>query len=261
MGTTAVASTNPSAIASLLENENARKHIEALLPEGTSYQRVVREAYQAAARNPAILECTPASIVLAVGQAVAWDLTIGETVHLVPFNEKVGNDYEKRLKAVRDYKGDIELVVRSGAARSIEAQCVYKNETFEHEDGTSPRILHRRIMDTKARGPLVGAYAIARLSHYNILIASMSVDEIDAIRQKHSKQWKSGEMPAWYARKTLIHQVCKAIPKNPKLASILALFDKEDEELNDMQPAAALSPAPVREIEGEEYQDDRDLES
>jgi phage RecT family recombinase len=225
--------TAPGEVRNMLTDNDARTLIQPLLPNGIAYDRVISEVYFAVQKNPEIAKCTPASIVQEVARAVSWDLVIGETVHLVPFNEKVARNpdrYEKRVKAIRDYKGDIELVVRSGAARSVDAKAVYKNETFEYEEGSEPRIRHVRILDPTARGPMIGAYAIARLPHYHIRIVWMALSEIDEIRQRHSKQWKEGPMPVWYALKTCVHQVTKLIPKNPRLAAVLAQFEQEDVE-------------------------------
>jgi phage RecT family recombinase len=220
-------------VSAILLSDEAKTQIAPLLSPGISLERVVSTIYQVVADNPELLECTPASLIMAVGKGVKWDLEFGETVHLVPFNVKVSKKgqadrWEKRAKAIRDYKGDIELVVRSGAARAVDAQCFYENEPFKYEQGTSPYIEHHPIVDGVKRGKMLGAYAWARISVRDpIKIAVMSVAEIDKIRQEKSKSWKEGPLPDWYARKTMVHQVTKAIPKNPKLAEVLRQFEEE----------------------------------
>jgi phage RecT family recombinase len=186
-------------VSSILLSEDAKRQIIPLLPHGVSLDRVVSTIHQVTADNPEILECTPASIIMAVGRGVKWDLDFGETVHLVPFNVKVSkrgeaDRWEKRAKAIRDYKGDIELVVGSGAARAVDAQCFYENEPFKYEQGTNPFIEHHPIVDEKQRGKMVGAYGWARINVHVIKIAVMSVAEIDEIRRTKSKQWKEGPL-------------------------------------------------------------------
>ena len=225
-------------VSGIMLSEEARQQIIPLLPHGMSLERVVSEVNRAVVDNPDLLECTPASLIMAVSTVVRWDLVIGETAHLVPFNTKVkggsGPDrWEKKAKALRDWKGDIELVIKAGAARAVDAQCFYENEPFKYEQGTSPFIEHHPIVDGVKRGKMLGAYAWARINVASIKIMVMSVEEIDAIRQAKSQSWKAGPVPDWYARKTLIHQVTKAIPKNPKLAAVLRQFDEEDEEIPD----------------------------
>jgi phage RecT family recombinase len=237
--------------------DEAKRQITPLLPQGISLERVVSTLYQVVADNEELLECTPASLIMAVGRGVKWDLDFGETVHLVPFNVNLAKKgqtprWEKRAKAIRDYKGDIELVIRSGAARHVEAQCFYANEPFKYEQGTAPFIEHHPIVDVAKRGPMVGAYAWARINTQSLKISVMAVPEIDKIRQEKSKSWKDGPLPDWYARKTLVHQVTKAIPKNAKLAEVLRQFDVEEEEIPEGEfevvketPVAAAPAAPA----------------
>jgi phage RecT family recombinase len=221
-------------VSEILLSDEAKSQIAPLLPHGVSLDRVVSTIHQVVADNPEILECTPASIIMAVGKGVKWDLEFGETVHLVPFNVKVSkkgqpDKWEKRAKAIRDYKGDIEIVVGSGAARYVDAQCFYENEIFEYKQGTNPYIEHHPIVDGAARGKMLGAYAWAVISQrVPMKISVMSVAEIEKIRQEKSKSNKEGPLQDWYARKTLVHQVTKSIPKNRRLAEVLKDFDQEE---------------------------------
>lgn len=222
-------------VSAILLSDDAKRQIIPFLPHGISLERVVSTVAQVVAENTELLDCTPESLIMAVGKGVKWDLEFGETVHVVPFNVNLAKRdqpprWEKRAKALRDYKGDIELVVRSGAARAVDAQCFYENEHFIYKQGTQPYIEHNPIVDEKKRGKMLGAYGWALISQRAPLkIAVMSVAELDKIRQDKSKSWKEGPMPDWWARKTMVHQVTKAIPKNPKLAKVLHEFEQEDE--------------------------------
>ncbi len=247
----------------------ARRLIEPLLRPGVTLERVLSETYFAMQTNPKLAACTPESLVMAVAKCVAWDLPIGEKVHLVPFSVKVKvtvngrevDKWEDRAQAIRDYKGDIDLVVRAGAARYVDAQNVYKNELFQYEQGTQPFIRHQPIMDRAARGALIGSYAVAKINAHDIKIVVLSRDEIDDVRMKHSKQWKEHwvdgrkvpytleELP-WYGPKTCVHRVTKMLPTSPKLAQVLAEFEQEetadaDGALDPANQIAAPDPAPI----------------
>ena len=235
-----------SPIAQLLDKPAARAAIEPLLRPGESFERIIVEVFHAAANNPKLKECAPASLVTAVAKAVSTGLIIGEGVHLVPFGEK--------CTAVIDYKGAVELIVRSGVARHIDAHCVYANEPFVVTQGTNPTIEHRPILDPKARGAMIGAYAFARLARGGFMSVTLSTDEIDAVRQHYSKQWKQGALPYWYAQKTCVKRLAKLLPKNPALAQTLALFaaeegDEMEEALGGLNavntPAQIASGEPV----------------
>jgi recombination protein RecT len=250
---TAVATVPRSAVAKVLDTDAARSVILPLLANGVDFARVVQETYLAAKENPEILACTQESVVRAVAKAVSWDLVIGETVHLVPFNVKVSKKdekperWEKRLKAVQDYKGKIELIVRAGVARSVNAECVYEHDLFDMELGSHPFIRHRPEMDVAKRGNILGAYAAADLGQrHQPVIKWMPVGEIEQIRKQHSKQWKDGALKPWYARKTVVHQLAKVLPKNARLAEVLRAFN-EDGDLGELQetPVATVGAPPT----------------
>jgi recombinational DNA repair protein RecT len=73
---------------------------------------------------------------------------------------------------------------------------------------------------------MVGAYALFRLrGSLHPHVKYMSVDEIEAIRKRYSKQWKEGKLEPWYAEKTCVRQGVKLLPKDPRLSKTLAAFD------------------------------------
>lgn len=236
-----------SPIAQMLNKDGARALIEPMLRPGDSYERVIVEVYHAVQKNEDILKCTPQSIVNAVSRAVRSGLVIGEGVHLVPFGTT--------LQEIYDYKGRIQLITMAGAARAIDAQCVYEHEKFDYTQGTSPTLSHSPIMSPAKRGKMIGAYAIAdqgRRVPPKILV--LSVEEIDKVRQQYSKTHKKGDLPYWYAQKTCVHRLAKLLPKNPELAKVVALFEAEDAGLdaiaNDEAPPMAypLSAPGTRQL-------------
>lgn len=225
------------------------------LAQGETFAQILDEAEAAVRANPSILVCTPDSIASAVLLAVRWQLIIDDTVFLVPRPEEVrkpvGGGWrvveEWRCKAIRHYRGDIEMVVRSGAARAVEAHCVYERELksrprrFKYEQGTNPSIYHAPIMSPDDRGPLVGAYAVAfRGTTLPPKIAAMSAKQIDAIRKEYSDpSIAEGELEEWFCLKTMIKQVTKALPRTPKLARLLAVYDAEDRRADAEEMLAA----------------------
>lgn len=229
---TAVAETREITIADLpkviTSSDRARAMIAPFLPPGVQLERVAASLRIALAKDraawkkegPSPLErCAPMSVFMAVAKIAQWGLEVGETAHLVPF----GTD----CVPVADYKGLAELVISSGVARAVEAHCVYEKEAFRLKRGTSLEIEHHPIGDPKARGPMVGAYALFHLRGGIVLVEYMAESEINAIRQQYSKQWKSGALPEWYARKTVVRRGVKLLPKNPRLLERLADLDRE----------------------------------
>ena len=216
----------------MLSSPTAAAVLVPLIPKGVDLTTVATEVYRVAAENPDILKCTETSVVLAVSDCLRAELIIGKEVHLVPVNTKVSKDpekYELRCQAWNDYKGDIALVRRSGAARNVVAEAVYENDLFEPHLGTEQFVRH--IPPIKGpRGKMIGAYAIAFITNTMNKVKWMPLEEIEAIRAK-SKSWSPKRVqvcPDWYAKKTAIHAVTKDLPKNPKLARVLAMFEHQE---------------------------------
>lgn len=240
---TAVAVVEKNKILRFLDSPEAKSRILPQLGNNGRFDQVKVEVWSAIQQNPEIAECTPASMVQAISNAVGTGLIIGKGVHLVPFNTKVSkrgepDQWEKRLQAILDYKGKVELIVRTGAARSIDAKCVYANEVFEYEEGLEQKLRHVPITDPAKRGKMIGAYAIARLSFGIFKTMFVPIDEIEAIRAK-SKSWApksygnktvNEECPYWYALKTVVHRIAKELPATPRLALALRQLQAMDED-------------------------------
>jgi phage RecT family recombinase len=213
----------------LLTKPESMAVLAPLIPKDVDRQEVAIEVYRAVTKNPAILDCTETSIIMAVADCVQVGLTIGKTIHLVPVRPERGAKQE--LQAWTDYKGDIELVMRSGAAKLVYAYPVFEKDDFAPHLGDNPHIHHVPAW-REPPGKMVGAYAVAFINNTIKKVAWMRLDQIEKIRAK-SRQWSPDrvkECPDWYACKTAIHRLCKDLPKNPALAKVLARFEREDVE-------------------------------
>lgn len=237
----------PAKLSELMMHERARSIIEPLVPRGVAYETIVQEAMFAIDRNPDLKECKPLSLLRAIGRCAATGLVIGETVHLVPFRQNIGTkqnpQYVTNCQRIIDYKGEIELVVRAGGARAIYAEPFFQNEKFKVEQGTEPRIVHEPIWSPTKRGPMLGAYAVAKINHYDLRIFVMDIAEIERIRKAHSKVCSPEKVPVcpdWYARKTAVHQIVKLLPMNPRMRILSALFEQDETEAEDAATTAVL---------------------
>ena len=223
----------------ILHSKSAQAKIAPFLPAGVSLDRVAAAVHIALAKDraawkkegPSPLEkCSPMSVLLAVAKITQWGLEVGETAHLVPFGTE--------CTPVADYKGLVQLVMATGLVRGVQARCVHQHEPFRMRLGTSIDLQHEPMWSVKDRGPMVGAYAIFDLRGNALpLVKYMGFDEIEAHRQKHSKQWKNGPLPEWYAEKTCIRMGAKLLPKDPRFAKTIAVFEGMDEEAPVTVPA------------------------
>lgn len=196
-----------------------------VLPKTFTPERIITLALVAATKTPQLLDCTPESIALSVVRVAQWGLEIGTTAHLVPF--------KGQCTPIADYKGLIQLMIRSGHVRDVKAYAVYRNEHFRATAGARPVLEHDPIMTETARGPLVAAYAVAWLRGGHPTWEVMTRDEIDAIR----KRARSGNSEAWrehydeMAKKTAIRRLAKRMPQSPELADALGIEDESAEPL------------------------------
>lgn len=186
-----------------------------LLPRGYEPERLVTGALVAATRNPELLKCDPTSIAVALATVAQWGLDLGTTAHLVP--------YGRQCTPVADYKGYIELMVAAGA-RKVEAHEVREGDAFEYAFGTNAYLRH--TPKAKQGAPITHAYAVVTLRGGVEQFEVMTAEEIEEIRAK-SKGWAKGQLPAWYARKTVIRRCAKYVPKTVRLSAALAADELE----------------------------------
>lgn len=228
--------------------------ITPFLPKGISYAEVVAEASHAISVNPELRECTASSLLRAIGRCAQTGLIIGETVHLVPFNVKVkehgkADRWEKRCQRIIGYNGEIELVKRAGGARLIYAEPFYEQEVseglFKYEQGTEPRILHRPILDPDERGPIAGAYAVARVTMYDIRVVVQPIKEIEEVRKlsKMCSPEKVKVCPPWWAKKRVIHLLVKQLPMNPRMRLLAQWVDEDHDVELEGEPIAVQEAA------------------
>lgn len=212
-----------------------------LLPKGYEPERLVTGALVACTRNPELLKCDPTSIAVALATVAQWGLDLGTTAHLVP--------YGRTCTPVADYKGYIELMVAAGA-RKVEAHEVREGDDFEYRFGTDAWLRH--TPKAKKDAPIIAAYAVVTLRQGVEQFEVMTAEEIEEIRAK-SKGWAKGQLPAWYARKTVIRRCAKYVPKTVRLTAALAGDELEpvaveitQDTLDHLEPQRTPGPTPLK---------------
>ncbi|MCM3144327.1 recombinase RecT [Brevibacillus sp. MER 51] len=115
--------------------------IKSLVPKHMTPERLARITLTAISRTPLLAECTPASIVGAVMNCATLGLEpnlIGHA-YLVPYKNKQGF-WECQFQI--GYKGQIDLIRRTGDVSKIYAETVYENDLFIYLKGEDKRLLH-----------------------------------------------------------------------------------------------------------------------
>lgn len=205
---TKLATKQPS-LRELLAGDKFKEQVALALPKHMTPERFSRIALTALQRTPKLQDCTQASLFKCLLDLSAAGLEPdGRRAYLIP--------YGTECTLILSYMGMIELVRRSGDVVSIRSELVCENDEFSWENG---KITHK-IDWRKPRGDMQAVYAEAVLKSGETQTATMTKDEVDAIR----KRSRSGNNGPWVtdfnemARKTSIRRLCKLLPLSSEIA-------------------------------------------
>lgn len=211
-----------------LDTPGAKQAIQKQLPQHIKAEQMVRATLLAMNKNPAIADCTKASIWQSVLDASSLGLDCSGLLgsgYLVP--------YGKTCTFIPGYRGLIDLARRSGEIKSIHAVLVRDGDHFEENQGTGAGrgIVHKRSADPDMDdSAIIAAYAVAVLHDGTEEWEVMYRKEIEAIRDKARAKggpWKDhfGEM----ARKTVIRRLIKTLPLSvEKAQTLVRAIDMDD---------------------------------
>ena len=213
------------------------------LPAGMSADHFLQGLISAAHKNPALLRCNQTELFGAAYSIASLGLELDPEAHqayIVP--------YKGKPTPVLDYRGLVELAIRSGKVFAFHADVVREGDEFDHwTDENGPHLRHRPAMGGRYGRPLIGCYAVAQLAGGNSVIAVLDDSEIDHIKSGISNlgpAWRDHEPEKW--KITAVRRACKLCPKDSALRRALALVDAEmawHGERNRSTPAAVVPPA------------------
>ncbi len=213
--------------------------IEQILPKQFNAQRVLKLIIGAINKDPKLLQCTPMSVINAVLTAATIGVEIRpNSAYLIPFAKNFKDDagrWRKRFECtlIIDYRGKIDLAVRSGRVTDIDAEIVYSKDKFrvyrDPESGQK-RIEHEPIyykvgpegqhlpIEEADRGVAIGALVVAAMKEAKPKVLFMPRIDILAIKNrskaKEDGPWVTDELEMW--KKTAIHRMCKTLPQSPE---------------------------------------------
>lgn len=252
--------------------------INGMAYRGFDATRMAAAFAQAAAKEPKLLEGTPTSLFLAIGNVARWGLDLGEGAYLVPINSKVkgpdGDRWETRVEAWPSYQGLKHMAMRQNIVRMMEEYVVYEGDDFGYTLGTDGYLRHRPCPESK-RGKIVGAYSIITLRFMAKTWHYMPIGDIELIRAR-SKSWGPKYYPTcppWYAMKTVCRAWLNRQPKSGALGDAIKHDDVPDGEAVDITTGEVIAPnaehkrlvassqqdAPTAITEDEDLELDREL--
>jgi len=188
-----------------------------------------------ATRNPQIMECSPASIGLAVSLCGQLGLLptgpLGQA-YLIPRRNKGAME----LTVIIGYKGLAELVRRSGEVERMDARVVYEGDEFVAEFGPDAKLVHKPTGTSRDPKDITHAYAWVKTKDGGLYVEILTRADIES-RRKRGASGRGSTTPwdsdyAAMARKSALRALFTGglVPMSVEVGEALARED-EDERL------------------------------
>lgn len=224
--------------------------IKRALPSTITPERFTRIALSALNTTPKLKECTQMSFLSALMNAAQLGLepntSLGQA-YLIPYKNK--GVYEVQFQI--GYKGLLDLAYRSPQLQTVQAHCVYENDTFSYELGLHPQLVHKPVMEN--RGELRCVYAMFRLQNGGFGFEVMSKTAIEAHAKQYSKAYDTSYSP-WktdfesMAKKTVIKQVLKYAPMRTDYVHAVNVDDTTANEFNEVDLPENIIDSEYKEV-------------
>lgn len=219
-------------------------------------QRLIRALITECQVNPALMDCTPASLFGAVIRAGQLGLLIGGPLgeaYLIPFgNSKKGGVKEATL--VLGYKGVVQLAHRSDKIARLTPWTVREGDDFAVVGGTDQRIIHRpqRGQDRKPTDYYVSVKLVNGGNDFETFTFEDAVRFRDRYATaRNAPQFVRDKSP-WYdmtgggfdvmSHKTLIKRLGKRLPLSVEMRDAIALDDQAEREESQHLAGFVLPP-------------------
>jgi recombination protein RecT len=252
----AVTTTNKSAgkltIRDHLNGDAFKAEVARVLPRHLTPERMVRTGLTALMKVPKLATCTPESFLNCMLQLSQWGLEPdGRHAHLIPYGDT--------CTLILDYKGIVDLVLRSGTVRTIHADVVCQGDRFVYSLGEvkehTPWYLRTDADKPAKAGEVIAVYCHVVFTDGGSKSEVMSVDEVEKVRRA-SKASQSGPWKEWWsemAKKTVFRRASKWLKLSAEVADA---FERDDQQfvhntanvgklstLNEWTPPAIEAPA------------------
>ncbi len=158
-----------------------------------------------------------ASILFLAEIGLTPDEAIGEAFLFSFYN---GDTKKNEIKPIIGYHGIIAILLRSGALKTIDSNCVFEGDEFSYELGLNPVLRHIPNHDAvRNSSTFKYAYAVAVTDSGEKIFRVMSKKEIEAVRD--SSKYPNNlyfndkkDMNFWMPQKTVLIQLSKLLKKD-----------------------------------------------
>lgn len=220
---------------------------------GDMSDRLIRTIIVSCEQTPKLLQADRGSLFRAAHTAAVLGLECDGVTgqgYLIPFAQRGG----LRVVFVPGYKGYVTQAAR--ATFTLQGTLAREGDELEIALGLEPKLHHKPSMAPTKDRKIIGAYAVARSRHYPPLFAWLTIDEIEAHRDRSSgwQAYKAGKIRSstWasdfgpMARKTPMRVLAKDLP-----AQSLRLSAALEEQI-DLGHQAYLRDDQTMSIDGQE---------
>lgn len=225
-------------VRAVLDDSRFKAQIERALPKHLTADRFLRIAATATLKTPKLLQCDTASVTNALLTCSQLGIEPdGRRAHLIP--------YGTTCTLIIDYKGLVELAMRSGEISNLHADVVCENDEFNFDLG---EIKAHKVDYRKPRGEVFAVYALARFKDGSVKAEVMTRDEVEDIR----KRSRSGNNGPWVtdwremAKKTVFRRLAKWLPLSSEQFN--CALEVDDEATAPVNVTPEPEPTPARAV-------------
>ncbi|RMD50745.1 hypothetical protein D6827_03435 [Candidatus Parcubacteria bacterium] len=213
--------------------------------------KIITSLIFVAQRNPKLMTCTMESIGECLMQSAQLKLYPG------PLQECAYVPFGNRATFMPQYQGLCKLAYNSGVVRSIATEVVYANDLFEFELGTNAYLRHVPTLSDN-RGERIAAWCVVKTTHGEVIIVK-PISFIEGIRKrspagnKKDSPWNTSDDDYdAMARKTVLKQALKTIPKSSDLAAAIQVDNavesgSVDNVVTHIEPVTDPTPEETKE--------------
>ncbi len=202
--------------------EKSKNAIAMALPKHLNPDRMMRLALTAFSTTPALRNCTPHSILssIVVASQVGLEPGIAGQGYLIP--------YKNTCTFVPGWQGLVGLLNNTGRATAWTGS-VFEGDNFKCQYGSDPKLIHEPGQNYGDPDKLTHVYACGKVNGSEMpIIECWPMARIWKHRDRFNKVGKrhySFEHPEMYARKVVLLQVLKYLPRSIELNNAIVAAD------------------------------------
>jgi recombination protein RecT len=207
-----------------LQGDGFRAAIAEILPKHVTAERMARVAIAALGRTPNLAKCTQQSFFDCMMKLSQWGLEPdGRHAYLIPRENRKNGTFECTVQI--DYKGIVQLMMRTGRVSRIHADKVCVNDEFIYDLGEVK--VHRPVL-IGDRGPVYAYYCLIEMKDGSKKCEVMTLEEVCRIRDMSP----SGKVGPWVdhfdemGKKSVYKRASKWCELSPEIRDAIAADDE-----------------------------------